>query len=137
MNNIDFLKQIITTEHPYWLVARESWISEYGSRKRLPDEAWFICIPLSIRRGVAPKDILLSEVEKLNYMETQNIALSEPYSPFQTGITFCNLTQGYPILKDSKDFLIKALAFEGKDFWSYKKLLDQHHKLLEPEPQVV
>lgn len=129
MDNLSFLKEILTTRHEYWIVARKQEYNEYGRMKRGKDSIWFIVIPHDVRRELKPDEILLSEVEDLRNRQLQNIAISEPFPPFQHGISLYSVHSGYPITGNIKEALKKILNADCGDLWDYKELLNKDQEV--------
>lgn len=125
MENIDFLKEILMSESEYWIVAMKRGALDLGEFKRIDDEILFISIPVNIRRGLKYEEITLMELEKLKDSNcNQNIYLTNDYPPFQIGQTFYEIYKGYPVKKDIKQFVIKALAIKSTDICDYKELIN-------------
>lgn len=114
MRNIEFLTEILTTRHDYWIASRK----EYNKSCSV----WMIVIPNNIRRELKKEEILLTDLEALQKLYVMNICISEPYAPFQYGISMYNFYRGYPVIKDVKDTLKKALELGSKDIFQYKEM---------------
>lgn len=125
MDNLNFIKEILMTDHEYWIVAKKDEINRIGRHERLPDQIIFISIPRDIKRGLKYEEITLQEVEKLYGTHIdQNIFITDDYPPFQLYISFRDIYRGYPVEKNIKEFLIKALALKSTDLYKYKELMD-------------
>lgn len=121
--HIDFLKQVISTTHDYWCVAREDHASNCGRYERIKDQIIFLSIPKDIPRGVEPKEILLSDAEKLERSNMDcNIFLNEPYAPFQIVQTFRGVYRAFPVIEKQREFIIAAMQMEVDDLYEYEKL---------------
>jgi hypothetical protein len=123
MQNIDFLKDIITTEHEYWVIAKRNTAQEYGRSVRIKDSIYLIDIPYDLKRGVPEDEILLKDLETIrSSCFDQNISISEPYAPFQRCMCFYDVYKGFPILGDVKKFLIKALELGSDEIYNYHEM---------------
>lgn len=123
MENVSFLKEILTTDHEYWVVARREDVRLYGQDKRMEDSIWFICVPrLNFARPYNEETLLLKDIERLRGAEVENISLTHDYAPFQYGVSMYNIYRGYPVKNPGKDFIVKALAINSTDLWDYKDL---------------
>jgi hypothetical protein len=127
MDNLNFLKQIITEEHEYYVVAKKNEYLHFGELDRQKDSIALIVILYSesFRRGVKPDEILLNEIENLrNVSDVPNIYINENYAPFQQGFSLYNVYNGFPIKGNIKEFLIKALALQSDSIYDYKELAE-------------
>lgn len=128
MENLDFLKKILTTEHEYWIVAKRTSFNDCGRFKRGNDHILIITIPTSVRRGLKSEEILLDDVYKLfNSSIDQNIFLDNDYPPFQRSISWYDVYTGFPITKKIKEFTIEAMLLGSNDIYEYKKILDEKY----------
>ena len=124
MNNINFLKKVLMSEskHEYWIVAKRNEYNTIARKGRDKDSIILCVIPNNIPREVKDKEILLSQLEDLRNAEMQNIFINEPYAPFQTGQTFYNIYEGFPIKTDVKKFMMQALALRSDSIYDYEDL---------------
>jgi len=133
MNNLDFLKKIIMSTDEYWIVARGEYSRQYGNTVKGKDSILFIAIPKGIRRGLKYEDIMLKDIEiAKSSIVSQNIFINRDYPPFQDMISMYDIYDGYPVEKNSKEFLQCALALKSDFLWDYKKLIEE----LEPTEEV-
>ena len=134
MDNISFLTEILTTEHEYWVVAKECMASVMGRYERQKDQILFIAIPQKIERQIDRNEIKLTQLENLRNAEiTGNMFLSHDYAPFQWGQTFHNIYKGYPIPNGKvTQFVKKAMDLKSTDLYEYKKIIDE---INEPKPE--
>lgn len=122
--NIDFLKEVLTTEYEYWVVAKEEHKYEYSKSVRDKDSILFIAIPNNVRRGLKYEEITLKDIEVLNRSDAdQNIYLSEDYSPFQRHIKFSGFYRGYPVKSDYKNALKELLELKADSIYEYDEFL--------------
>lgn len=123
--NLDLIKEILTTEYDYWLVAKLIK-NEYSNDK---DEVIFIGIPKEIRRGLKYEEITLKDVETLynSYLDL-NIHINADYAPFQIYLPFREIDMAFSIKKNVKEFLTKALQLKSSNFHDYKPLIDECNK---------
>jgi hypothetical protein len=127
MDNLDFLKQILTSGCEYWIAAKKESEMVYGSLKRQPDSIWVIAIPMEENLHIPKKEeeILLRDIERLRSLPVHNIAISENYPPFQHGQTLYNFYLGFPIKENIKQFVIKALQLGSSIIYDYVPLLEE------------
>lgn len=127
--NIDFLKQLMTSDCYYWLVAKECHASSGRGLERIADDILLVGIPYE-NRPYKLEDIRLLDLEKFQKMEIPaNIFISEPFPPFQTGQTLYRVYSGMPLNDiDITSFMIEALQLKSKSLWDYKPLIDKHTK---------
>jgi hypothetical protein len=126
MDNIDFLKQILTSGCEYWIAAKKEYANQYGDMKRGPDSIWLIAVPIEENLHVPQKEdeILLKDVERLRSLPLHNIAITENYPPFQHGQTLYDFYTGYPIKENIKEVIIKALQLKSNNIYEYKELVE-------------
>lgn len=126
MDNLDFLKQILMSNTHYWIVAQQNYASINGRYERTEDSIWFISIDYNIQLNKKYEEITLSDIEKLNRSDVQNISLSEDYPPFQIGISMRRIYKGWPIPEEKsiKQVMVEAVNLKSKDFWDYKSLTE-------------
>jgi hypothetical protein len=127
MDNISFLKEILTSSSQYWVAAKKEKIYSFGEYKTVGDSVWIICIPHNISLFQNENEILLKDIEALASCEVHNIALSEPFAPFQHGVTLLNFYKGFPLEKvvDIKKFMIQALECRSDDIYAYEKIIER------------
>lgn len=127
MDNISFLTEILTSDHEYWVVAKQCMASVYGRYERQKDQILFICIPQQIDRGIKRDEIKLTQLENLRSIEVVgNLFLSDDYTPFQVGQTFYSIYKGYPIPTGYVNAFVKrALELKSTEIWDYKKIIDE------------
>lgn len=132
MENIDFLKKILTSGCEYWIAARRESVNMYGRLERSSDSIWFIAIPIeeNIYLSKTEDEILVKDIERLRSLYVHNIAISKDYPPFQHGISLYNFYDGYPVKENHKEILKKALELGSNDIYDYRKLL-------EPQPETL
>lgn len=110
---VNFLKSVLMSEDQYWIVAQ---INEYHNvvdrGKRDKDSIILTCIPYGLTRGVKEDEILFSQMEKLRRSELLSIHINQAFAPFQQGITFYNIYDGYPIQGNVHQFLKQALVLK-------------------------
>lgn len=134
MDNIDFVQEMLSSPHEYWVVAKATQYREYGSTKRGDDDILLITLPRSIDRETAIEDLPLKEVREL--LDTKidtNIPLSNGYAPFQYGYSLGNFYRGFPLDFDKfnepkptiKALLIRMFELESHSLDDYKKLLEE------------
>jgi len=125
--HIDFYKKILMSTYCYWIVAQQCEAMVYCKLKRIEDDIIFIAIPENIKRGLEYKDIKLKDIEEIETTNIiTNIYLTNNYAPFQHGISFKNIYDGFYIDGKSnniKDILIKALKIKSNEIYKYKELL--------------
>jgi len=127
MDNINFLTEILTSEHEYWITCKEdTWADGKVERS-----VWFIAIPQQIKRNIKKEEVLLNDLEKLRSIDVPNIPISQNYPPFQLGMSMYSFKRGFPITNNIQQFLIDALALKSKELWDYKKLLEEPKTQLE------
>lgn len=120
---IDFLRQVLSTEHEYWCVARKDHASNCGRYERIKDQIIFVSIPKDIPRCIQPDKILLLDVEKLERSSMDcNIFLNENYAPFQICQTFRDVYKAFPVAKMQREFLISAMQLESDSLYEYEKI---------------
>jgi hypothetical protein len=126
MNNIDFLKKVLMSGYEYWIAAKRENANVYGRMEQQPDSIWLIAIPIEENLHVPKKadEILLKDIERLRDLPIHNIAISESYAPFQHGQTLYSFYEGFPIKRNIKDFMIKALELASNNIYDYQKLLE-------------
>lgn len=122
MDNISFLKQVLTSGKEYWVAARREYVNRYGTMEREPDSVWLICIPYKICTNYKMDDLLVKDVEELHRTELHNIPLSVNWPPFQYGITMRDFHTGFPLDGDFREFLIKALQCGNNILDDYQKI---------------
>lgn len=122
MENISFLKQVLTSGKEYWVAARREYVNRYGTMESEPDSVWLICIPYKISTDYKIDDLLVKDVEELYRAEVQNIALSNNYPPFQCNITMRDFHVGFPLEGDFREFLTKALTCGSNKLDDYQKI---------------
>jgi len=124
MENLPFLKEVLTTATPYWVAARKEYVVTHDSGVHETENSiWFIMIPDLIQIGKWADDLLVKDVEELYYQKVDNICLSERFSPFQSEINMSGFYQGFSITVPIKDFLKRAIQLESNNLEDYKKLL--------------
>lgn len=131
----DLLKQILETDHTYWVVSKENTANEYCRTVRKDDSILFIAIPQDVRRGLKYDEITLKQFEELKHSQMDsNIFLSpENYPPFQLYVSFFSLHDGFPVTINAKkinEFIIKSIELKSTDMYAIKAL---HDGLLEQE----
>lgn len=136
MDNIDFLKQILTTGCEYWIAAKKEY-TDYHYWRRGPDSIWFIAVPIEENLHVPKKEdeILLKDIERLRNLSVHNIAISENYAPFQHGQTLYSFHTGLPIRENIKEVMLKALQLGSKNIYDYAALIKEAEKKEEPLTQ--
>ena len=117
--NVDFLKKVLMSEAEYWVVAKRD---EY-SKVKIPDYICLICVPSEIKTGLKYEEITLKALEDLSRSEYPNIYLNTGCPPFQKYQRFGKLFEGFPVEKNIKEFLSKALLLESDELYEYEKLL--------------
>lgn len=124
MTGLSFYKKVLTSDDEYWIIS-ESHSDSHNNRQ--DDHIYLIVIPATIRRNIKYEEITLSELEEFqrSYMEG-NIPLSQSYPPFQRGISFYNVYEGFPITKNVREVMIEALKLKSNSLWDYKKIIDEH-----------
>lgn len=55
----DLLKQILETDHTYWVVVKENTANEYCRTVRKDDSILLISIPQNVKRGLKYEEITL------------------------------------------------------------------------------
>ena len=127
----DLLKQILETDHVYWVVAKENTANEYCRTVRKDDSILFIAIPQNVKRGSKYEEITLKEFEDLKhlYMDSNIFLSPENYPPFQLYISFSSLHDGFPITihnKNINEFIVKAIELKSTDIYKIKELHDRY-----------
>lgn len=117
--NVDLLAQILTTEHEYWIFQQSS----KGSMGDVFTEIFFGSIPPDIERFEKRGQITLAEIDKLSRAHIVNVFLSSPFAPFQNCVSLTDVVMGFPVTGDKREFLKKAMEFQSKDIFEYKKLI--------------
>ena len=135
----DLLKQILETDHVYWVVAKENTANEYCKIVRKDDSILFIAIPQNVKRGSKYEEITLKEFEDLKhlYMDSNIFLSPENYPPFQLYVSFSSLHDGFPVTINAKkinEFIIKSIELKSTNMYAIKSL---HDGLLEPEEALV
>lgn len=126
MNNINFLSKILSTDHEYWIVAKKNEYNTIARQGRDKDTIIYLTIPKNIERNIKYDEIKLVDLERLQKANMDcNIFLNESYPPFQIGQSFYDIFDGYPVERNQKQLLIKALELESDNLWDYKKLIDE------------
>lgn len=138
MRNLDFLAKILSSNNHYWIVAKRNEGSSMMSRHdHFQDSIILIGLPQNIEINIDRKDIMLVDLEKLNSAKMDsNIFLNEPYPPFQLGMNFYDLYDGFPIDGDGiniKEVMIKALSIKSDSLYEYKSQLKE---LLTPKSEL-
>ena len=122
--NISILEKILTSDQEYWILRKDN--DSHGINAQSFKPSVIMCvIPQEIKQGLKREDIKLTDLEKLQSSYFSNIFLNEDYPPFQSGQSFYNITDAYPIPSKQKEFLIKALDLKSDDIWDYKNLIDE------------
>ena len=123
MRNLDFLAKILSSNHHYWIVAKRNEGSSMMTRnEHFKDSIILIGLPQNIEINIDRKDIMLVDLEKLNNAKMDN----EPYPPFQLGMNFYDLYDGFPIDGEGlniKEIMIKALSIKSDSLYEYKTQL--------------
>lgn len=136
MNNISFLKKLLTSNARYWIVARHEYINQYGERTRQPDSIWFIMIPDKFEVSMIPDEILVKDLEELYYSHIDNISISDNFTPFQRHLSLSDFYTGYPIHDNHKDILTRALLMAGDtNIHAYENLIKISTQPIETEQQ--
>lgn len=126
MENIKFLSQVLTTAHEYWIVAKKNEYNTIARSGRDKDSIIFLAIPKDVKRNIPYDAIRLVDLEKLQKSAMDcNVFINESYAPFQIGQHFYDIFEGYPIERNQKEFLIKALELKSDKIWDYKVLIDE------------
>ncbi len=131
----DLLKQILETEHTYWVVAKRNTAREYMRNVDKEDSILFISIPGKVKRGIKYEDITLKQFEDLkhSYMDSNIFLSTENYPPFQLYVSFSDLHDGFPVTihpKKINEFIIKSIELKSTNMYQFKSL---HDGLLETE----
>jgi hypothetical protein len=133
MKNIKILTSILTSNSHYWCVLKEN---KDGDNKHIGSEIYFITLPPDIVINKDRDEIKLIDLEQLQLSQmSHNICLNFRYTPFQQGITFYNIVDGFPINNKSnnyetydkiiKEFLTKSLENpKNTELNFYQKLYD-------------
>lgn len=127
MENLDFIKKILTSNSQYWVAARKEYAYDRGRFKPLEDSVWVICIPHTISLNQKPNEILLQDAEGLSNCEVHNIAISEPFAPFQHGIYLNKFYRGFPLegIINIKEFMVRALRLASNDIFLYEEIIKE------------
>lgn len=122
MNNNSFLSRILQGNATYWVIVKREIYAHLPQKESI----WFFAIPDGLSVGLKYENILLKDVEELGDKHIlQNIPLSDPYPPFQYGISLHDAIDGFPIESGSiKEFIAKALIVGTNNLEDYRKLLD-------------
>jgi len=122
MNNNSFLSRILQGTATYWVVLRR----EGYAHQQKQESIWFFAVPDNVCLGSNYESILLKDIENLRDKHIlQNIPLSDPYPPFQYGISLHDAIDGFPIESGSiKEFIAKALVVGTNNLEDYRKLID-------------
>lgn len=123
MRNLDFLAKVLSSNNHYWIVSKQN----DSTQGRMKDSIILMAIPNGVHFNIQREDIKLTDLEKLNasYMD-QNIFLNQPYPPFQQGITFYNVNDGFPIDGEGlnvKEIMTRALSIKSDSLYEYKEQL--------------
>lgn len=130
MDNLNFLKKLITTDNDYWIVAMKN---EDGRGERYKDSIMFISLPYGRKIYSNEKEILLSDIEELRRSCVNNIFLNESYPPFQIGQDLYNVYIGFPVEfdgRDAKQVLIEALNVNSTSIADYREIAEGKTKEL-------
>jgi len=126
MRNLDFLAKVLSGNHSYWIVAKRN---EGTGRETFKDSIILTSIPGRIEINIDRSDIKLTDLEKLRSIEmVRSIYLNEPYPPFQEGISFYDVYDGFPIDGDGrniKEIMIKALSINSDSLYEYEQQLKE------------
>lgn len=125
----DLLKQILETDHTYWVVAKENTANEYCRTVRKDDSILLISIPQNVKRGLEYEEITLKQFEELkhSYMDSNIFLSPENYPPFQLYISFSSLHDGFPVtINKINEFIIKAIELKSTDIYKIKELHDKY-----------
>lgn len=134
MENIDFLKKILTSGCEYWIAAQKEY-KNYREFERAPDTIWFICLPYDLQIDINQSNdtILLKDLEKLQRTTVINIPISEDVPPFQAGVSLHNFYKGYPIKGEhAQEILKKALYLKSTNIYDYETLIPKIEPQMQP-----
>lgn len=108
---ITFLEKIAKSKKSMWVVSRN-------------DEFILIGIPLAFpERPFDVMEMKVKEVERLLRMPIEaNIFLTGKYIPFQYGITFYEIHDGFPVEDDIWEFIEKARKSDIDDLDEFFRL---------------
>lgn len=124
MKNLDFLAKILSSNHHYWIVAKRN---EGTRNTTFKDSIILISIPDKITINIERNKIMLTDLEELNRSRMDsNIFLNDPYPPFQIGMNFYDLYDGFPIDGDGiniKEVMIKSLSIKSDSLYEYEQQL--------------
>jgi hypothetical protein len=126
MRNLDFLAKVLSSNNHYWIVSKRN---EGTQNHRFKDSIILIATPNRLKINIDRKEILLTDLEdfRSQYMD-KNIYLNEPYPPFQQGISFYDIYDGFPIDIEGtkiKEIMIKALTIKSDSLYEYKEQLKE------------
>ncbi len=124
MIDVKMIQQVLVSDAMYWIAARETRYSKYGTMERGDDQIVLIAIPDDIPRGMQYEEILLKDVERAGDVPIEkNIFINNDYPPFQLGLSLKDFYLMFPITCDVKAFLDKAFELKTNDIWDYKGII--------------
>ena len=122
--NLDFIKEILTSEFEYYLV---SMVGVKSVMNNYVDKVILIRLPDSIltQKYILQKnkldvgDMKLEDIEIINYTIIEsNIYLTDMFPPFQNNVCVNRIHWYQGLDGDIRQFMVDALARNGEGNWS-------------------
>ncbi len=121
--NVRVLEQILTSDVEYWIFKKRN--TDCHNIEFRPS-IFMAVIPINILRFDNREDIKLIDLEGLvRVCLDGNIFLNEDYPPFQMGQDLHDVIEVYPIICNSREFLIKAMQLKSDNIRDYKNIIDE------------
>lgn len=118
MIHLDVVKQILMSNTEYWVFEKRETFRDGDETQII-----FAAIPRNIQIGLEYDKITLKQVDQFDRLHLDsNVFLSHPYAPFQIGISFSNIINGFPLDEYAFDFFDRAIQLKSKNYYEYKAL---------------
>ena len=129
MENIDFLVKLLESNQEYWVVSKKTSYRKYMETKRGEDCIILIVIPEEFKMGINKEDIKFTDLDKLNNKHIVcNIYLNTEYPPFQLGLQFNDVYDGFELGKNINTFISESISLDSNNLSDYKSLYDEINK---------